>query len=313
MEKSKIILGTWSWGAGAAGGDQVFGNHTDKESLRPVFDAAMKMGMNCWDTAFVYGMGASEDILGAFAKEVKRENIILSDKFTPQCAAIFNNSVEEMCDAELERLGVDYLDIFWIHNPMDVERWTPGLIPLLKSGKVKSVGVSNHNIEEIKRAHEILGKEGFKVSAVQNHYSLLYRSSEKGEVLDYCKQNGIDFWAYMVIEQGALSGKYDSRNPMPEESDRGKRYNPVLDKLSVLTDAMKEIGKGYNISCSQVALAWALTKGTTPIVGATKEKHIVEAAGAIDVRLTQEEMRRLEQLAEATGIDSRGEWEHSME
>jgi myo-inositol catabolism protein IolS len=132
-------------------------------------------------------------------------------------------------------------------------------------------------------------------------------------VLDYCKQNGIDFWAYMVIEQGALSGKYDSRNPMPEESDRGKRYNPVLDKLSVLTDAMKEIGKGYNISCSQVALAWALTKGTTPIVGATKEKHIVEAAGAIDIRLTQEEMRRLEQLAEATNIDTRGEWEHSME
>lgn len=102
----------------------------------------------------------------------------------------------------LGNLGLDYIDMYWIHNPMDVERWTPGLIPLLQSGKVRKVGVSNHNIKEIRRANEILGKAGFRVSAVQNHFSLLYRSSERGGVLDYCKQNSIQFWAYMVLEQG---------------------------------------------------------------------------------------------------------------
>jgi aryl-alcohol dehydrogenase-like predicted oxidoreductase len=165
----------------------------------------MKNGLSLWDTATVYGMGESERILGELAKKYPRSEVQISTKFTPQIAEIFENSVEKMAEASIERMGCDYIDIYWIHNPMDVERWTPGLIPLLQSGKVKRVGVSNHNIQEIRLANEILGKAGFKVSAVQNHFSLLYRSSEKGGVLDYCRENGIEFCAYMVLEQGALS------------------------------------------------------------------------------------------------------------
>ena len=206
MNETKIALGTWAWGAGAFGGDAVFGSNTDVENLKPVFNAAMKAGLNLWDTATVYGMGESERILGTLAKGVNRDELAISTKFTPQIAEVFENSVEKMADASIERMDCGYIDMYWIHNPMDVERWTPGLIPLLQSGKVKRVGVSNHNIQEIERANEILGKAGFKVSAVQNHFSLLYRSSEKGGVLDYCKKNGIEFWAYMVLEQGALSG-----------------------------------------------------------------------------------------------------------
>lgn len=228
-------MGTWAWGTGAFGGDAVFGSNTDVENLKPVFEAAMKSGLNLWDTATVYGMGESERILGTLAKGVNRDDLAISTKFTPQLAEIYENSVEKMADASIERMDCGYIDIYWIHNPMDVERWTPGLIPLLKSGKVKRVGVSNHNIQEIQRANEILGEAGFKVSAVQNHFSLLYRSSEKGGVLDYCKKNGIEFWAYMVLEQGALSGKYNKENPLPEESDRGKKYNPVLPQLEALT------------------------------------------------------------------------------
>ena len=322
---SKIALGTWAWGAGAFGGDSVFGSNTNVENLKPVFDAAMKAGLRStsgrfaceepviWDTATVYGMGESEKILASLAKDYKREEVEISTKFTPQLAEVYENSVEKMAEASLERMGLDYIDIYWIHNPMDVERWTPGLIPLLKSGKVKRVGVSNHNIAEIRRANEILGEAGFKVSAVQNHFSLLYRSSEKGGVLDYCKENGIEFWAYMVLEQGALSGKYNKENPLPAESDRGKKYNPVLDQLTALTDEMKKIGEKYGISCSQVGIAWALTKGTKPIIGATKERHVIEAAEAAKIQLTAEEVARLEQLADATGIDTRGGWEHSME
>ena len=312
-DMSKIALGTWAWGAGAFGGDAVFGSNTDVENLKPVFEAAMKAGLNLWDTATVYGMGESEKILGTFVAGEKREDVEVSTKFTPQLAEVYENSVEKMALASIERMGCDYIDIYWIHNPMDVERWTPGLIPLLQSGKVKRVGVSNHNIAEIRRANEILGEAGFKVSAVQNHFSLLYRSSEKGGVLDYCKENGIEFWAYMVLEQGALSGKYNKENPLPEESDRGKKYNPVLPQLEALTNEMTAIGKKYGASCSQIGIAWAIAKGTLPIIGATKERHVVEAAEAADIELTAEEVARLEALADATGIDTRGGWEHTME
>ena len=246
---SKIALGTWAWGAGAFGGDAVFGSKTDVENLKPVFDAAMKAGLNLWDTATVYGMGESEMILGTFVAGEKRE----------------------------------------------------------------TVEVSNHNIKEIQRANEILGEAGFKVSAVQNHFSLLYRSSEKGGVLDYCKENGIEFWAYMVLEQGALSGKYNMENPLPAESDRGKKYNPVLPQLEALTNEMTAIGQKYGASCSQIGIAWAIAKGTLPIIGATKERHVIEAAEAAKIQLTAEEIAKLEALADATGIDTRGGWEHSME
>ena len=310
---AKIALGTWSWGTGTAGGDQVFGNHTDEATLKPVFETAVKSGLTLWDTATVYGMGESERILGRLAKSVERSQIEISTKFTPQIAEVFDNSVEKMADASIERMGCDYIDIYWIHNPMDVERWTPKLIPLLKSGKVKRVGVSNHNLKELRRANEILAEAGFKVSAVQNHFSLLYRSSEKGGVLDYCKENGIEFWAYMVLEQGALSGKYNKENPLPAESARGLKYNPVLDQLTALTDEMKHIGQKYGASCSQIGIAWAIARGTLPIIGATKERHVIEAAEAAKIQLTADEVARLEQLADATGIDTRGGWEHSME
>ena len=291
----------------------MFGSKTDVETLKPVFDAAMKAGLSLWDTATAYGMGESERILGTLASGYERKDVEISTKFTPQIAEIYENSVEKMALASMERMELDYIDIYWIHNPMDVERWTPGLIPLLQSGKVKRVGVSNHNIKEIRRANEILGEAGFKVSAVQNHFSLLYRSSEKGGVLDYCREQGIEFWAYMVLEQGALSGKYNKENPLPAESDRGKKYNPVLEQLEALTGEMTAIGQKYGASCSQIGIAWAITKGTLPIIGATKERHIIEAAEAAKIQLTAEEVTRLEALADATGIDTRGGWEHSME
>lgn len=310
---AKIALGTWAWGAGAFGGDSVFGSNTNVENLKPVFDAAMAAGLNLWDTATVYGMGESEKILGTFVASRQRGDVEVSTKFTPQLAEMYDNSVEKMALASLERMGLDFIDIYWIHNPMDVERWTPGLIPLLQSGKVKRVGVSNHNIAGIKRAGEILGEAGFRVSAVQNHFSLLYRSSEKGGVLDYCRENGIEFWGYMVLEQGALSGKYSVENPLPAESDRGRKYNPVLDKLMALTDGMKVIGGKHGVSCSQVGIAWAITKGVIPIIGATKERHVIEAAAAADIMLSTDEVAELEKLADATGVDTRGDWEHTME
>jgi aryl-alcohol dehydrogenase-like predicted oxidoreductase len=307
-----IALGTWSWGVGFAGGDQVFGNNLGIEELKPVFDAAIKTGLNLWDTAVVYGMGASEEILGTFAKTYPRESLILSTKFTPQIAGDSSDPVADMCASSLERLGTDYIDIYWIHNPADVDKWTKYLIPLVKSGKVKSIGVSNHNLEEIKRAESILAKADVHISAIQNHYSLLYRSSEDGGILDYCKENNITFFAYMVLEQGALSGKYDTKNPLPEGSQRAMTYNPVLPEIEALIGTMKNIGEKYRASVSQIAMAWAIAKGTTPIIGVTKPAHVEDAAKVAEIVLKAEEIEELELMASKTGIDTRGAWEHPM-
>ncbi|SCI75719.1 2%2C5-diketo-D-gluconate reductase B [uncultured Flavonifractor sp.] len=307
-----VALGTWSWGVGAVGGNEVFGNHLEETELKPVFETAMEHGLNLWDTAVVYGMSASERILGAFAKMYPREQLLLSTKFTPQIAGNGADPVAEMCQGSLERLGTDYIDIYWIHNPADVERWTPFLAPLVQSGKVKQVGVSNHNLEQIKRAEDILSKEGVHIAAVQNHYSLLYRSSEQGGILDYCKEHGITFFSYMVLEQGALSGKYTTQNPMPDGSQRAETYNPILPQLENLTGVMRGIGAKYGVDVPQIAIAWAIAKGTTPIIGVTKPSHVEAAAQAATLKLTAEEMGMLEQLAAEAGVDTRGAWENPM-
>ena len=308
----KIALGTWSWGAGFAGSDQVFGNHLTTGELKPVFDAAVKSGLNLWDTALVYGMGSSEKVVGEFIKNYPREDLFISTKFTPQFAKESANPVEEMLHQSFENLGTEYVDFYWIHNPVGAPKWVSGLIPLLKSGKVKNVGVSNHNLEQIQQANDILAKEGFKISAVQNHYSLLYRSSEDAGILDYCNRNDITFFAYMVLEQGALSGKYNTQNPLPEGSGRGNTYNKILPQLEELTNAMRTIGERKNASVAQIAVAWAIAKKTLPIIGVTKIDQVEEMLKASVIELSQDEMDTLETLAAKAGVDTKGSWEESM-
>ncbi|USL27470.1 aldo/keto reductase [Priestia megaterium] len=306
-----IVLGTWSWGTGAHGGDAVFGNHLTETDLKPVFDVAMDAGFNLWDTAAVYGMNASENILGSFIKG--REDVLISTKFTPQMAEDNDNAVEELLDGSLNRLGVDHADIYWIHNPADVKRWTPKLISLMKNGKVKHIGVSNHNLDEIKLASSILAEEGLKISAVQNHYSLLYRSSEEAGIIDYCNENNIVFFSYMVLEQGALTDKYNKKNPLPNGTRRGEAFNPaVLTKIESLIQVMRETGSKHNASTAQIATAWSIAKGTVPIIGVTKTSHIEDAIKSAKINLTVEEILELEEAAKETDVEVRGAWEKSM-
>lgn len=308
----KIALGAWSWGVGTAGGDQVFGNYLSADDLKPVFKKAMEHGLCLWDTAAVYGEGSSERILGNFVKGVSREDVILSTKFTPQIASASPDAMQEMIDGSKERLYTDIIDIYWIHNPMDVEKWTPDIIPLAKSGQIKAIGVSNHNLAEIKRVDEILAAEGLKISAVQNHFSLLHRSSERAGILDYCKENGITFYSYMVLEQGALTGRYTEENPFPAGTGRGDSYNPHLKKLAALIHEMEIIGTRFDANPAQVATAWAIAKGTLPIIGVTKVHQVEEAAKATQIALTDDEIRRLEKLGDETGISTLREWEKEM-
>lgn len=308
QEMPKIAMGAWAWG-----NDGTFGDQYAAADLKDVYAAAMSRGLNLWDTAVVYGMGTSESVLGELTKDTPLEALLLSTKFTPQIEDGTAEAMQNMLNGSKERLHTDVIDIYWIHNPMDVEKYTPMLIPLAKSGQILQIGVSNHNLAEIKWANEILGAAGLKISAVQNHYSLMNRSSETSGILDYCKENGITFFAYMVLEQGALSGKYDTAHPFPADSDRGRAYNPSLAQIEKLTAGMKKIADDHDASVAQIAVAWAIHKGTLPIVGVTKVHHVEDAAKAAKIALSEAEIQQMEQMADEIGVSTIRYWEKVME
>ncbi|WP_203648850.1 aldo/keto reductase [Secundilactobacillus yichangensis] len=312
MFDAKVALGTWSWGSGKNGGDQVFGNHLTQTDLQAVVDSAMANGLNLWDTAAAYGEGSSETLLGNCLKPYNRDEYFLSTKFTPVFAGSGDDAVEQMLAGSLKRLHTDYIDLYWIHNSDDVEKWTPKLIPLVKKGVIKHVGVSNHNLAQVKRANEILKAGGVKLDAVQNHYSLLYRQSENTGLLDYCHQNGITFFPYMVLEQGVLTGKHDTAHPFEGNSARARTYNPMLPSLNELLAKLIELANNYHVAVADIATAWVIQKGTTPIIGVTKQHYIADTKHAISLSLTPDEMKALETLADQAQVNTRASWEQNM-
>ena len=304
----KIALGAWAWG-----NDGTFGGDITAESLRPIFDTAMANGLNLWDTAYAYGMGTSEKVLAGFLKGLERDSYLVSDKFTPQCANGRSTAMADMIEMQLQLMELDQFDIYWIHNVWDAPHWTEELAKYFEGkDNVPLLGVSNHNLAEIKQANEILKSHGLKLSAVQNHYSLINRSSEDSGILDYCRENDITFFAYMVLEQGALSGKYDTSHPMPEGSARAETYNPVLDKLEVLNAELKKLADKYNVGPAQISVAWAIAKGTLPIIGVTKTGHVEDAVKAANVALTAEETAELERVADSLELNVIRFWEKEM-
>ncbi|BDZ30736.1 aldo/keto reductase [Lactiplantibacillus sp. WILCCON 0030] len=305
---AKIVLGAWAWGDT----DDYFGNGYAADHFGPVYAEAIKQGLNFWDTAYAYSKGNSETILGNLMKDTPRQDLVISTKFTPQLADDGAHPVQDMFKGSTQRLGTDYFDYYWIHNDDDVEKWTPQLIPLLQSGQIKHIGISNHTLPEIKRVQAILGAAGFKLDAVQNHLSLLDRTSEQAGILDYCHQNDIKFFAYMVLEQGALTGKYTVDHPFPATSARGKVYNPQLPQLTALIETLTKVGAPHQLSAAQTAMAWALAKGTIPIIGVTKVKQVAEAAQVAATALSAEEVKTLETAAAKTTADTIGFWEQDM-
>lgn len=313
MQVPAVALGTWSWGVGGtASGDKIFGNQLGKADLDPVFNRAMELGLTMWDTATVYSSGASESMLGEFVRD--RSDAIISTKFTPFLAeGRGENVMLELCQESCERLYRDVIDIYWIHNANDVPRWTEKLIELLQTGKVKKVGVSNHNLEQIRYVHERLQQAGYRLDAIQNHYSLIYPVIEETGILDYCRQEDIAVFSYMVLEQGALSGHYTANNPLPAGTRRGDAFPPeTLAKLQPLFNVMNELADKYQVSPAIVVTAWSIAKGTIPIVGVTKVSQVDDAAAAANLALSEEEIQRLEDAARQTGVSVKGGWETSM-
>ena len=304
----KIALGAWAWG-----NDGTFGGNLTADALSPIFEAGMANGLNLWDTAYAYGMGTSEKVLAGFLKGLPRESYLVSDKFTPQCASGSPTAMADMIEMQLKLMELDRFDIYWIHNVWGAPHWTEEVAKYFEGRPdAPMIGVSNHNLAEIRQADEILKEHGLRLAAVQNHYSLINRSSEDSGILRYCRENDIVFFSYMVLEQGALSGKYDTQHPMPEGSDRAATYNPLLDKLEILNAAMQKLADKYHVAIAQIPVAWAIAKGTLPIIGVTKVSHVEDAAKAAGISLNADETAELEHIADSLELNVIRFWEKEM-
>ena len=300
-----VMIGTWAWGDGYNGSKMVFGQKSDEETLKSTFETAVDLGFTKWDTAAVYGMGSCEKLLGRLMKG--RDDIFISTKYFPD-ARFRSGALEKSFSSSMERLGIESADLFWIHKPNNLEKNLHEAVPLIKDGRIKSIGISNVSMEHIKTAQKLLDSRGLKLGAVQNHFSLL--RNDQQPIIDFCRDNGITYYAYMVLEQGALAGRYNAENHFPTFSMRNLMFpRSKFRKIDSLLGAMKEMADKYGIDRSQIPILWAMAKGAVPIVGITKPSYAKKLSDAMKVSLTDEETDRLTEEARRTGIRQQGSWE----
>ena len=300
-----VMIGTWAWGAGYNGSKMIFGKGYDEEALKSTFEMAVELGFLKWDTAAVYGMGSCERLLGKLIKG--RNDIFISTKYFPN-KKFKSGALEKSFAESMERLGVKYADLFWVHKPNNLLDNLNETVPLMKDGRIRSIGISNVSLNDIKTAESFLDEQGLKLSAVQNHFSLL--RNDQQPIIDYCNKKGITYYAYMVLEQGALAGRYSAENHFPTFSMRNLAFpKSKFKKIEGLLGMMKEIADKHGIDRSQIPILWAIAKGAVPIVGITKPSYAKKLSEALKVNLTDEEIDRLTEEARRTGIRQQGSWE----
>ncbi len=301
----EVMIGTWAWGPGFNGSKQVFGNNYDEEILRETFERAVNLGLTRWDTAAVYGMGSCEKLLGKFING--RDGIFISTKFFPD-KKFREGALEKSFHESMTRLNLKSADLFWIHKPNNLTKNLQEAVPLLQDGRIRSIGISNVSLKDIRTAEDILSREGLSLGAVQNHFSLL--RNDQQPLIDYCNSKGITYYAYMVLEQGALAGRYNVTCPFPLLSMRRLAFpKSKFRKIESLLKLMEQTALKYNIDKSQIPVLWVIAKGAVPIIGLTKPVYAERLAEALQVDLTPEEIEQLTSEAAATGIRQQGSWE----
>lgn len=301
----EVMIGTWAWGPGFNGSKQVFGNNYDEEILRETFERAVNLGLTRWDTAAVYGMGSCEKLLGKFING--RDGIFISTKFFPD-EKFRKGALEKSFHESMTRLNLKSADLFWIHKPNNLTKNLQEAVPLLQDGRIRSIGISNVSLKDIRTAEDILSREGLSLGAVQNHFSLL--RNDQQPLIDYCNSKGITYYAYMVLEQGALAGRYNATCPFPLLSMRRLAFpKSKFRKIESLLKLMEQTALKYNIDKSQIPVLWVIAKGAVPIIGITKPIYAERLAEALQVDLTPEEIEQLTSEAAATGIRQQGSWE----
>ncbi len=287
------MVGTWAWGSGLSGSRFIFGKTYDKEILKQTFDAAYNAGLTFFDTAMVYGAGRSEELLGEC---IKGKNVFVATKHMPSKNYTYGKAKEGLSKS-LTHLGLDSVDLFWVHRPKQLVKTLEELADCVKEGKIKAIGVSNVNLEQLIEARETLKKYNLDVAAVQNHYSLFtFKDEEK--VLEYCKAHNILYCAYMVLEQGALSGHYNEKHHFKLLTTRGFQFRKKQFKqIGALLGYILILAEKYEVDTSQIAIAWAIAKGAIPIVGLTKPSHAKALEKGSKIILEDIEVSELERLA----------------
>ena len=292
----ELGLGAWQWG------DRImwqFGQTHSEEEVHDAFKLSVNEGVRFIDTAEAYGNGLSERLLGKFIKETDQP-ILIATKYFPYPWRFSSSSMPRALKGSLDRIGVESLDLYQVHWPtpiMSVDRLMDGMIECVKSGMTRTVGVSNFNPTQMLTAYSALARQDIPLASNQLHYSLLDRAVEKNGTLARCKELGIRLIAYSPLEKGLLTGKYNANNPPP--GIRARRYANILPKIDSLLKLMTTIGQDHGgKSNAQVALNWAICKGTLPIPGAKNVKQAQENLGALGWKLTGDEVAKLDEVSD---------------
>jgi aryl-alcohol dehydrogenase-like predicted oxidoreductase len=290
-------LGAWQWG------DRLiwqYGQTHRDEDCRAAFQVSLEAGIRFVDTAEVYGSGRSERMLGQFLKETDQP-VLVATKYFPFPWRLTKNSLLRALKRSMERIGVETIDLYQIHQPysiLPIETLMEALAEAVKEGLTRTVGVSNYNQTQMLRAYSALARKDVPLAANQVTYSLLNRTIERDGLLARCNELGIRLIAYSPIEKGLLTGKYSTENPPP--GVRGQRYGSLLPKIGPLLKLMTEIGQEHGgKSKAQVALNWCIQKGTMPIPGAKNAVQAEENAGALGWKLTKDEVAKLDETSDA--------------
>ncbi len=302
-------------GLGCMGMDHAYGAPADREEMIKLIRRAVELGCNFFDTAVVYGE-ANEVLLGKALEIYNREDVIIATKFGIYGQKMVDgkpenllnskpDSVREQLEGSLERLGVDYIDLYYQHrvDPEVEPEVVAGVMKeLLAEGKIKHWGLSNAPLDYLRRAHVVC-----PVTCIENQYSMVFREPEK-EIFQVCEELGISFVAYSPLGNGFLSGKYDANTVYPEGDFRNKmgRFSPeVMQKNQALLALLKEIADGKNATSAQIVLAWELAQKPwiVPIPGTTKMHRLEENLGGADIELSPEELKGINAALDALDID----------
>lgn len=302
LNVSRICLGCMGFG------DSENGMHTwtiNEEKTREIVKLALDNGINFFDTAIGYQNGTSEQYLGRALKDfAKREDVYIATKFLPRSSEEIKSNIsmrehiKDSLNQSLSNLGVDYVDLYiyhmWDYNS-DIEEIMETLNELINEGKIRYIGISNCFAYQLAKANDLAERNGWaKFISVQGHHNLIFREEER-EMLPLAKEDNIGLTPYSSLASGRLSRRDNTSKRANEDVVAKSKYGKTEAVDELIIERVEELALRHNVSMSEVALAWLLTKVTSPIVGATKPHHIKTAVNSVDLKLTAEEIAYLEE------------------
>ena len=312
LKVSRICLGCMTYGEPVTGEAAKGGRHAwalNEAESQPFLQQALDLGINFFDTANVYSSGASEEVLGRFLKKhVRRESVVVATKVNgpmreePNGQGLSRKAILHELDASLQRLEMDYVDLYQIHRwdyDTPIEETLEALHDVVKAGKVRYIGASSMYAWQFAKALYLADRHGWtRFVSMQDHYNLLYREEER-EMLPLCRAEGIGVIPWSPLARGRLARPWQSESTKRSETDRfgNTMYAKTEEADRKVVDALTAMAKERGVSQATLALAWMLAKPgiTAPIVGASKQHHLNDAVAALDVKLTKDEVKRLEE------------------